>query len=85
MADAFTIGVDPEKLQSREPLFDEIRRYVDFVRSSRPIEPDNPVLLPGEIENRNRATRGKGLEVDDTIRSADRWALLSLLGASTSH
>ena len=64
-----SIYVDPAKLQSREPLFDEIRRYVDFVKSSRPIDPANPVLLPGEIENRNRATRSNGLEVDDTTWS----------------
>lgn len=61
-----SVYVDPVKLQSREPLFNEIRRYVDFVKSSRPVEPGGEVLLPGEIENRNRAVRRKGLEVDDT-------------------
>lgn len=64
-----SIYVDPEKLQTREPLFNEIRRYVDFVKTSRPVDPANPVLLPGEIENLNRAARQNGLDVDDTTWS----------------
>ena len=64
-----SIYVDPEKLQSPEPLFDEIRRYVDFVKSSRPVDAEGEVLVPGEIENRNRAVRRQGLELDDTTWS----------------
>jgi uncharacterized oxidoreductase len=61
-----SIYLDPAKLQSSEPLFAEIRRFVDFVKSSRPTTPDGEVLIPGEIENRNRAARRQGLELDDT-------------------
>jgi len=61
-----SIYVDPEKLQTPGTLFEEIRRYVDFVKSSRPATPDGEVLIPGEIENRNRTERSTGLKLDDT-------------------
>ena len=61
-----SIYVDPAKLQTPGALFEEIRRYVDFVKTSRPTDPNGEVLVPGEVENRNRAERGNGLELDDT-------------------
>ena len=61
-----SIYVDPLKLQTDGSMFDEIRRYVDFVKGSRPTTPDGEILVPGEIENRNRATSSNGLELDDT-------------------
>ena len=61
-----SIYVDPAKLQTPGALFEEIRRYVDFVKTSRPTAPNGEVLVPGEVENRNRIERGKGLELDDT-------------------
>lgn len=60
-----SIYLDPNRLCSPGPLFDEIRRYVDFVKSSRPTTPGGEVLVPGEIEDRNRAARRNGLELDD--------------------
>lgn len=60
-----SIYLDPAKLHEPGPLFDEVRRYVDYVKSSRPTEPGGEVLLPGEIENLNRATRRLGLELDE--------------------
>lgn len=60
-----SIYLDPNKLGSPGPMFEEIRRYVDFVKSSRPTTPDGEVLIPGEIEDRNRAARRNGLELDD--------------------
>ena len=61
-----SIYVDPLKLQTDGHMFDEIRRYVDFVKDSRPTATDGEILVPGEIENRNRAARSSGLELDDT-------------------
>ena len=61
-----SIYVDPLKLQTDGSMFDEIRRYVDFVKNSRPTATDGEILVPGEIENRNRAARSSGLELDDT-------------------
>lgn len=61
-----SIYLDAEKLQSPTPLYEEIRRYVDFVKSSRPTSPGGEVLAPGDIENRNRAARRDGIELDET-------------------
>jgi len=45
----------------------EVRRYIDFVKSSRPRQPDGGVLLPGEPEQRSRAERlAGGIPVDPT-------------------
>lgn len=62
----FSIFVDPMKLQTADALFPEIARYVDFVKTSRPKDPQSRVLMPGEIEDRNRAERGRdGIDLDD--------------------
>ncbi|MEO8497888.1 MAG: malate dehydrogenase, partial [Planctomycetota bacterium] len=34
-------------------------------KTSRPTTPDGEVLVPGEVENRNRAARRGGLELDE--------------------
>ena len=45
----------------------EIRRYLEFVKSSRPRAPGGEVLLPGEPERRARAERlANGVPVDPT-------------------
>ena len=35
----------------------EVRNYIDFWKSARPIAPDGEVLIPGEIEQRTLAER----------------------------
>ncbi len=66
-----SIYIDPQQLGTPDPLFDEIRRYVDFVRSSRPLDASRPVMVPGEVEDQNRATQRDGLDLDETS-----WAQL---------
>ncbi len=63
------IYIDPAKLQSAETLFPEITRYIEWVKSSRPADPAAPVLVPGEMEDRNRAQRENGIELDATTWS----------------
>lgn len=67
-----SIYLAPEKLCSPEPLFEEIRRYIDFVKTSRPASHGGEVLVPGEVEDRNRAARRNGLEMDDAT-----WAQIT--------
>ena len=61
----FSVYVDPRRLQTPDAFFGEVRRYVDFVKSSRPMEPGGEVLVPGEVEDRSRAKRRTGLELDE--------------------
>jgi uncharacterized oxidoreductase len=52
---------DPEGGVAREA-----RRFVDFVKASPPAKPGEPVLAPGDVERRNRASRlANGVPIDD--------------------
>jgi uncharacterized oxidoreductase len=56
----------------------EARRFVDFVKASPPAKQGEPVLAPGDVERRNRASRlVNGVPVDDKT-----WA--DLIGAAAS-
>lgn len=58
------------------PFADEVRAYVEFVKSARPADPDAPVLVPGEPElNAEADRRANGVPLSD-----DAWA--SILAAA---
>lgn len=60
------IYIDPLKLQAAETLFPEIVRYTEWVKSARPADPSKPVLVPGEMEDTNRAQRTEtGIKLDE--------------------
>ena len=61
-----SIYIDPQRLGDPGPIYAEIGRFVEWVQSSRPVDPDQPVVIPGEIEQRTRAERRQGLELDET-------------------
>jgi uncharacterized oxidoreductase len=66
----FSFYVDPKKIDLKNLFADEVARYVNFVKSSRPIKPDGEVLVPGEPERRMRAARASGVPLpDDTWRA----------------
>jgi len=73
-----SIILDPARIQPGDDFAAEIRRYIEFVKSSRTVTPGGEILMPGEIEERTRAARAaSGIELDDTT-----WAqLLSTAGA----
>jgi len=60
-----SIYIEPLRLGEPGPLQDEIRRYIDFVKTSRPVDRTGEVLIPGEIEERNRAQRRMEFQIDD--------------------
>jgi hydroxycarboxylate dehydrogenase B len=61
-----SILLDPAALQVQDSLADEARKFVDFVKSSEKVSPDAEILMPGDVERRNRAERtAKGIELDD--------------------
>jgi uncharacterized oxidoreductase len=62
-----SIFIDPARLRGQDELSAEIQSYIAFVKSSRPLEPGGEVLVPGDIEERNRVERSRaGIEVDET-------------------
>lgn len=62
------IVIDPARLAGEIEAFSgDIRRYFEFVRSSRTVTPDGEILMPGEPEQRTRARRmADGIELDAT-------------------
>jgi len=52
-----SIYIDPKQLDPEEFFPADVKRYVDFFKSSRPIEPGSEVLVPGEPEIRTRRKR----------------------------
>jgi uncharacterized oxidoreductase len=48
---------------------DDVTRYIDYVRSAKPVNPDEPVLVPGDKERAIKAERlASGIPL-----SGDAW------------
>ena len=52
-----SIFLNMHAFRSEDEFIADVRRYVDFVKSSRPIEPGGEVLVPGEKERQILAER----------------------------
>lgn len=66
-----SIYIDPRQLDPEDFFPADVKRYVSFFKSSRPIEADGEVLVPGEPEIRTRRKRlaeGVPLPVDTWAR-----------------
>jgi uncharacterized oxidoreductase len=67
----FSIYVDPKKADPDEFFPDEVRRFLDFVKSAQPARSGEPVLVPGEPELRMRKSRlQNGIPLPDDTLSA---------------
>jgi uncharacterized oxidoreductase len=61
-----SILLDPATFQVGDELQAEARKFVDFVKSSVKVSPEAEILMPGDVERRNRKERmAKGIELDD--------------------
>jgi uncharacterized oxidoreductase len=61
-----TVLLDPQVFQSDDAFAAEVNRFIDYVRSSKKVSPESEILMPGEIEDRNRARRRReGIELDE--------------------
>lgn len=62
-----SIYLDPNFFADNAELNAEMNRFIEYVKSSAPVTPGGDILMPGEIEARNRAERSaNGIELDDT-------------------
>jgi len=62
-----SIIIDPAKLGDTDVFAAEIDATLEYVKSARPIDPDKPVLVPGEPERLMRVEReAGGVPIDDT-------------------
>jgi uncharacterized oxidoreductase len=70
-ADRLTNGmlailIDPACFQTSEAFNAEIQRFISYVKGSAKASADGEILMPGEIEERNRKRRLRdGIELDD--------------------
>jgi hydroxycarboxylate dehydrogenase B len=62
-----SIYMDPARFQEEAPFAAEVRRFIEWVKSSEKTQPNGEIYMPGEIEERTKARRlGDGIELDDT-------------------
>jgi uncharacterized oxidoreductase len=62
-----TILLDPKAFQAEQAFADEVNRFIDYAKSSPKVSVDGEILMPGEIEERNRVRRKRdGIELDET-------------------
>ena len=59
------ILIDPARLADGHWLNTEMEAFIDYVKASPPLDPANPVLVPGESERIFRERRlAEGIEID---------------------
>jgi len=64
--------IDPKVIDPASFFDDEIARYVDFIRATKPVAGVEQVLIPGDPERKTRAERTKsGIPLPD-----DTWAAI---------
>ena len=64
--------VDPKVIDTSNYFDDEISRYIDFIRATKPIAGVESVLVPGDPETKMRAERTRnGVPLPD-----DTWAAI---------
>jgi uncharacterized oxidoreductase len=62
----FSLIIDPDHLSHFFDWEGEVERFIEYLKSSRPSEEGGTILLPGEIEQRNREERlADGIPLDD--------------------
>tara|TARA_R110002072_G_scaffold14107_7_gene58837 strand:- start:5163 stop:6224 length:1062 start_codon:yes stop_codon:yes gene_type:complete len=75
----FTILVDPARLVDLGWLRAEIDSTIAYVKSSRPADPDEPVIVAGDSERRHSAERSAdGIEINEAVWTEMRAAGESL-------
>lgn len=62
----FSIYLKPEILDDGHDFGSSVNSYIDYVRSARPRDPENPVMIPGDPERKARAERtANGFDIAD--------------------
>lgn len=64
----FFILIDPDRVLGLDAYFDRIEAFAGRIKGARPIDPERPVLLPGEIEAESYAEReAHGIPLDEEL------------------
>lgn len=61
-----SIFLEPGRFGDGQWFAADLQRFVDWVKSSKKVEPNGEILMPGEIEQRTKARRLRdGIDLDD--------------------
>ena len=61
-----SIILDPVVFGVQDQFLQEVKCFVDFVKSSEKVSPTAEILVPGDVERRTRAERmARGIELDE--------------------
>jgi uncharacterized oxidoreductase len=78
-----SIYIAPNVYDAEGTVARETARFVAWVKASPPLNPDIPVLLPGEVERKMRAERmARGVPIDDKTY-ADLLAAAASVGIAS--
>ena len=72
-----TLLFDPERLVERDWMSSELEAFVDYCKSARAAQEDEPVLVPGDPERQAREARAVAIPVD-----AETWDQILAAGES---
>lgn len=73
-----SIYLDPRFFQQDTAFQGDLTRFIDWVKTSRKIDPNGEILYPGEIEERTKAERLRdGIELDERT-----WSQIQSTAAS---
>ena len=62
-----SIIINPDRLSGDDFFAEDLKRLIEWTKSSRPVAKDGEVLVPGEIEYRTKKERlANGIPLDDT-------------------
>lgn len=65
-----SIYLDPSFFQADAVFQADVARFIEWVKSSKKVETNGKILMPGEIEDRTKAQRERdGIELDVTTWS----------------
>jgi len=67
----FSILIDPRKIPNDLGFMAEVKRFMEYVKTSRVAHPGGEILMPGELEERTKQSRGReGIPLDDNTWKA---------------
>lgn len=62
------IAIDPAQICSYDNFLESVNQLIEYVKSSAPIKEGSEILIPNELENRNREQRLRnGIEIEEDI------------------
>lgn len=61
------ICIDPARLLPYQNFLSDVNEAVEFIRKTPPLNPKVPVMMPGDVENLNRASNEVSIAIDVPI------------------